>query len=383
MSLRPSSNRRGTGSIKWDRRPELDPYWVADMDFESAPAILDAIVERTRHGVFGYSMAHAGLVEAILSYLAERHGYAASEDSLVHLGGLVPALSLAARAFGESGDELVTCTPVYPPFLGVARDAGMETIRVPHRRSESGIWTFDWEALERAIGPRSRVFLLCSPQNPLGRCFGEAEITRLARLCQEHGLILVADEVHCDLVLDEEKTPFFSALRLPHDLRQHTIVLHSPSKTYNIAGMGYAFAVIENADLRRRFQSARGHTMAEINCLAFYAAEAAYRFAESWRRDLISALTSNRNRLLEFAAAKLPGIRIPDIEATYLAWMDCNALGLEDPARHLEQAGLFLSDGVAFGCPGCVRFNFGCSESRMMQGLHAIEAALYDPRVNP
>ncbi|MDF1816050.1 MAG: PatB family C-S lyase [Verrucomicrobiales bacterium] len=368
--------RRGTGSIKWDLRPELDPYWVADMDFASPPAVIEALQKRVAHGVFGYPIPHKGLREAILNYLSSRFQFKTKVDWIVHLGGLVPALSLAARAFGEPGDELLTCTPVYPPFVSVARDAGMKTVTVDHVMS-GGRWTFDWEGLEQAATAKTKIFLLCNPQNPLGRCFTGEEITRIAEFCQAKGILLVSDEVHCDLVLDEEKTPFFSALHLSEELRQNTIVLLSPSKTYNVAGLGYAYAVIENSSIRGKFKSARGHTMPEINCLAYYAAEAAYRDGESWRQDLLSYLRKNRDVISEFVATEMQGkIVIPDIEATYLAWMDCSSFAFENPAGHLEKAGLFVSDGSYFRAKKHIRFNFGCAQSRVLEGLGKIKSGL-------
>ena len=310
--------RRGTGSLKWDRRPDLDPFWVADMDFRSPPAVIEALQKRVADGIFGYPLPHPGLVETLLTYLQERHGASVHADQLVHLGGLVPALSLAGRAFAEPSDALLTCTPVYPPFLGVHQDSGLDVLSVPHVKVD-GRWSFDWEALEVTVTPRTRLFLLCSPQNPLGRVFSEDEILKVAGFCERHNLILLSDEIHCDLVLDEERTPFFSALNLPEQFLKRTIVLQAPSKTYNIAGLGYAFAIIPDATLRRKYTSAKGHILPEINCLAFYAAEAAYRDGEAWRQDLLAYLRGNRDLLTTNLRDGLPGLSIPDIEATYLA----------------------------------------------------------------
>ena len=294
----------------------------------------------------------------------------------MHLGGLVPALSLAARAFGDPGDEIMTCTPVYPPFVTVGSDAEMLTVTVDHIQVE-GSWSFDWDAMEQAVTPQTKVFFLCSPQNPLGRCFSKGEITQVAEFCQRHDLILVSDEIHCDLVLDESQTPFFSTLNLSEELRQNLIVLQAPSKTYNIAGLGYAFAVIENASVARKFKSARGHTMPEINCLAYFAAEAAYRSGEPWRQELLSYLRGNRDVITEFVASEMDGkVVVPNIEATYLAWMNCDQLAFPNPAQHLERENLFVSDGTFFRAEKHIRFNFGCSQSRVLEGLEKIKRGL-------
>ena len=360
--------RRSTGSLKWDKRPDLNPLWVADMDFTSPPEVINALKERVAHGVFGYALPHPSLVETLISYLDRRIGAEVQEEEIVHLGGLVPALSLGARAFGEPGDAAMTCTPVYPPFLGTHRDAKMELQSVDHVFTD-GRWTFDWDAMEKTVTSKTKVFLLSNPANPLGRAFSAEEITQLAEFCERHDIILLSDEIHCDLILDEEKTPHFSALNLPEGLRERCITLLAPSKTYNIAGLGYAFAVIPDEKLRNRFNAAKGHTLAEINSLAYYAAEAAYRDGEPWRQELLAYLRKNRDLLTSTLRRELPGVTIPEIEATYLAWIDCRPAGIENPTKKAEDAGLYLSDGAFFGHRGCVRMNFGTQTSRLQAAL--------------
>ncbi len=368
--------RRGTGNIKYDRRPELDPFWVADMDFASAPPILEALHKRVDHGIFGYAQAHESLNEVLLGYLLERRGATVPIENIIHLGGLVPALSLAARAYCKSGDSVMTCTPVYPPFIGVHHDAHVGLITVDHVKVD-GRWEFDWEAMENAVTPETKVFLLCNPQNPLGRVFTAGEVTRLAEFCERHDLVLVSDEIHCDLIFDESSTPHFSALNLPEVLAKRTITLLSPSKTWNIAGLGYAIAVIPDDTIRRKFAASRGHTLSEINALSYHAAEAAYGHGEPWRRELMAYLKGNRDALVDFISTRCSGLSVAPGEATYLAWIDARAMGVENPAQHFEKnARLFLSDGAYFGWPGWFRFNFGCPRSRMLEGLEKIAAAL-------
>lgn len=368
--------RRGTGCIKYDRRPELDPFWVADMDFASAPEILEAMHRRVDHGVFGYAQAHEGLVESVLEYLQRRHSYTADHSQLIHLGGMVPALSLAGRAFAKPGDSIITCTPVYPPFLGVHEDNGLQLKQVPHSRDQSGRWSFDWEALEGTVDASCRFFILCHPQNPLGRVFSPAEVEKLAEFCQRHDLILISDEIHCDLVLDEDTDPFVSALQLPGKFHDRLMVLQSPSKTWNIAGLGYAYAVVPDASLRRRYAAARGHTLPEINTISYYAAEAAYRHGEPWRIELLDTLRNNRATLDSFLRERVPALRYQPAAATYLAWIDGSGLGVPNPALHFEEnAGLFLSDGAYFAAPDHFRLNFGCPQSRLLEGLEKIAAA--------
>lgn len=368
-------DRKGSGCIKFDRRPDLDPFWVADMDFASCPEILEALHKRVDHGIFGYAQAHEGLNEAVKGYLSCRFGYSADLDNIIHLGGLVPALSLAARAFCAPGDQVMTCTPVYPPFLGVHRDAKADLITVDHVY-ENGTWTFDWDGLASSVTEKTKVFLLCNPQNPLGRVFSEDEVTRIAQFCFDHGLILLSDEIHCDIIFDEVATPHFSALQLPDKLRENSITLLSPSKTWNIAGLGYAYAVVENDQIRRRFSAARGHTLAEINALSYYAAEAAYKHGEPWRNELIDYLRENREVLMSFFKDRLPDLKPVTSEATYLIWIDARETGIENPAAFLEEeAGLFVSEGAFFGWPGWFRFNLACPRTRMLDGLEKIARA--------
>ena len=369
--------RRGTGNIKYDRRPDLDPFWVADMDFASAPEITEAIIQRAQHPIYGYAQAHHGLIEATCGYLSQRQKISVEEQSLVWLGGLVPALSLAVRAFCSPGEAVMVCTPSYPPFLGVHLDsANLDLISVPHCMAD-GRWSLDFAAMEAAVTKKTRIFLLSNPQNPLGRVFTRGELIELAEFCRRHDMILVSDEIHCDLIFDEQATPHVCAHSLPEIYHDRIITLLSPSKTYNIAGIGIAYAVITDDSLRRRFISARGHSLAEISTFGYYAAEAAYRHGEPWRREVIAYLTKNQEMLHEFLAAHAGKLQVNHNQATYLTWIDCRACGLENPAMHFEQkAKLFLSDGAFFGMKGFVRFNFACPQSRLLEGLEKMVAVL-------
>ncbi len=370
-------SRRGTGSLKWDKRADLQPFWVADMDFPSPPEVIDALRRRVEHGIFGYAVPHPGLEEAVCEYLHCRHGAAVPPEQIVHLGGLVPALSVAGRAFARPGEALMTCTPVYPPFLGIHRDGNLDLITVPHI-CEDQRWNFDWDAMDAAVTPRTRLFILSHPQNPLGRVFTKEELLQLAEFCARHDLILVSDEIHCDLVFDEAATPFCSALGLPPAFASRAIVLLSPSKTYNIAGLGYAYAVIRDESLRRRFTRTRGHTLPEVNCLSYYAAEAAYRHGDSWRRELLAYLRGNRDLIAQFCRDEIPGLVVPRLEATYLAWLDFRPLGIAEPAARLEkEAGIYLSDGRFFGNPGHARLNFGCPRALLREALEGIRRTVH------
>lgn len=367
--------RRGTSSIKWDRYPNHAPYWVADMDFPSPKCVIDALHSRVEHGVFGYANANSGLVEAVLAYLRTMHEVSVDEEALIHLPGMVPALSLACRAFTSPGDSVMINSPVYYPFFQVAKDAGSTIIDVPHIRNDT-TWQFDWEGMEAAVTENTKILMLCNPQNPLGHAFSETEILRVGEFCVRHDLVLIADEIHCDLILDPEQK-HYSVLRLPESSRPRLVTLMAPSKTYNIAGIGYSFAVIQNEELRRQFLNARGCTMPEINLFAMVAAEAAYRNGESWRRALVTYLRENSSMLKRFIREEIQTLRVYEQSATYLCWIDCSSLNVLNPCRFFfEEAGLQLTDGTPFGSPQHVRFNFGCPRNHMLKGLQAMKQAV-------
>jgi len=370
--------RRGTGSIKWDRRPGLDPFWVADLDFRSPQPIIDVLKQRSEFGVFGYAHAHDGLEQAIIEYAERRFSEKVESSHLVHIGGLVPALSLACQAIGQPGDAVMTHSPVYYPFLSVANDQKMSTIAIPQIQDTSGNWTFNWDLMEAQVTPQTKIFILCSPQNPLGRVFSKDEISRLADFCERHDLILVSDEVHEGLIYNLEATPFFSGLHLPESFRKRLIVLNSPSKTYNIAGLAYAYAIIFDDSLRRKFVTAKKHTQAEINTLSFYAAEAAYREpgCEIWRQELVYYLQENYQTLRTFVDEKFENVKMPNMTATYLAWLDFTQTSIANPAKFFEEkCGIYLSDGAPFGKAGCCRINFGCPKDRLCSALEKMASA--------
>jgi cystathionine beta-lyase len=230
--------------------------------------------------------------------------------------------------------------------------------------------------MERAVTPSVKLLLLCSPHNPVGRVWSRGELEQLVDFCERHDLLLCSDEIHCDLVLDPEEAMHCTALRLDDRLRKRLIVLMAASKTYNVAGLGLAFAVIPDAALRRRFQAARNTLVAETSPLSFAATAAAYRDCEAWRAALCRYLRGNRDRLADFLTERFPQVVLPRIEATYLAWLDVRALGYEHPAAHFESRGLALNNGADFGAPGFVRLNFGCPRVTLEEGLGRFAAAI-------
>lgn len=370
-------DRHHTGSLKWDRYVGRDvlPLWVADMDFASPPEVGEALRERIAHGIFGYTRAPRELVKTIVDYFQRRHGVEVDPAWLVWLPGLVPALSMACGCAGESGDEVMTLVPVYPPFLNVYRDSGRRLVTVPLHLGGDGRYGFDLDEVRAAITPRSRVFLFCNPHNPVGRVYTRSEVESLAELCVARGMVFCSDEIHCDLILDESRTPHVSAVSLSSPLRNRSITLMAASKTYNIAGLACAFAVVPDAALRAGFRRAAGGMLAETSPLGFAATTAAYAHGEPWRQALLAYLRGNLRRIEEFVAARAPQLAMARAEATYLAWLDVRQLNLTDPMAHFERNGLGLSPGADFGAPGFMRLNFGTPRAILDEAIRRLELA--------
>lgn len=370
-------DRSRTGSLKWKRFEQTDilPMWVADMDFLSAPEIRDALARRVDHGVFGYTIPPDEAVEEVLAYLERAHGLRQQAADLVWLPGLVQGLNLVCRASGTPGDAVMVNTPVYPPFLSAPLFSDRRRQAVPLLELEDGRWTFDRDAMEAAVTPQTRLFILCNPHNPVGRVFNRDELLWLLDFCERHDLWICADEIHCDLLLDD--VPHIPFLSLGERAAARTIAFYSPSKTYNLPGLACAYAVIPNPELRAAFQKACRGIITEVNCFGYTGCTAAYRHGEPWRQDLLAVLRANRDRIVEVLADRHPRVRLPRIEATYLAWLDLRAYKLEKPAAHMEAHGVSLSNGIDFGAEsGHLRLNFGCSPDRLDEGLRRLCAAL-------
>ncbi len=368
-------DRSGTGSLKWDKYAGRDivPLWVADMDFRSPPAVVEALRARVEHGIYGYTVPYDEVVQETLAYLRRVHGLEIRPEWLVWLPGLVPALNVVCRAFGEPGHEVLTCTPVYPPFLSAPGFSDRRRVTVP-LAVEGERWVIDWEGLERAVTSEARLFILCHPHNPVGRVWTKDELERLVDFCNEHELVLCSDEIHCDLILDDG--PHIPTLSLGEAAQRRTITLLSPSKTYNLPGLACAYAVIPDEGLRSAFKRAARGIITEVNAFGYAGCAAAYRDGEPWRQALLIYLRGNRELVYSFIGERMPKIRMMPMQATYLAWLDVRGLELDNPVKFFEDAGVGLSNGLDFGAPGFLRLNFGCSRTRLREGLERMAKAL-------
>lgn len=373
MDFQTPVDRLPTSSQKWNKYAGRDilPMWVADMDFLSPPSVISALQERVAHGVFGYTDAQASLAEAVQSYAAAHYSWDIKAEWIVWLPGLVQGLNLACRAVGQEGDEVLTATPIYPPFLRAPSQSGRVLRAVPLQQV-NGEWGWDFAALEAAISPKTKLLLLCHPHNPVGRAWNRAELTELIAIARRHGLTICSDDIHCDLLL-LEGISHLPLAAVDADFAAQTITLLAPSKTWNIAGLGCSLAVIPDAALRARFQKEMAGLVPSVNLLAFTAAEAAYRDDGVWHGELIRVLRSNRDLLVSwFANSKRLKLSVP--EATYLAWIDARAIDPVNPLPFFEELGVGLSDGRDFGAPGFVRLNFGCPTVVLQDALRRIEA---------
>lgn len=379
--------RRGSASFKWDLYPEdVLPLWVADMDFASPPPVVAALEARAAHGVFGYSAVPDSLVATVVDHLADRYGWRIDPAWLVWLPSVVPGLNLTCLAFADPGEEVMTVTPVYPPFLEAPPDQGRRLVTVPALYDESAgraasggvpsatCWRLPLAEMAAACTPDTRAFLFCHPHNPLGRVWRREEAEDVVSFCRANGLVLCSDEIHCDLLLDPlEHVP---AALLSDEAAEITVTLMAPSKTFNLPGLNFAFAVIPNERLRRRFKAAGEGLLPFPGCFAIAAAEAAYRDGGPWLAELLAYLRGNAELVERFVHDELPRLKMTHVEATYLAWLDVRAVGLSDPGAACVRAGVALSDGAAFGASGFLRLNFASPRATLLEALSRLRRAL-------
>lgn len=363
--------RRSTGCIKWDLFPkEVLPMFIADMDFPAAPVITEAIIHRAKsHPVYGYSFSERELFPAFRDWLEKTYGERIAETKLLLLSGIVPALSLVSNlAEGKS----ITTTPNYGHLLSAPSRAGNEMLTAP-LRNEHEQYTFDFDALEQALTSDTKLFYLCSPHNPVGRVWKREELAALSAFAQRHNLLVVSDEIHCELVYDRPHVPFFT---VSDYAREHSICLYAPGKTYNLAGNNLAVAVIQNQELKQRLKSL-SYAMSTPGIFNTTAAAAAYTRAGEWRDALVSYLRGNRDYLEAELNRRFPLTKHPHTEGTYLQWIDFRPYGAElTKDWFLKHAGVALTGGAEFGGPGYVRLNFGCPRVQLTEALNRIEEAL-------
>lgn len=377
-------DRRAYHSVKWNTYPEdVLPLWVADMDFRSSPAIIEALQRRVDHADFGYEYPSRELSAAITTWCAEQYNWSIDETHIVPLPGLVCGLNVVARAVGEGNGSTIVFTPVYPPFLSAPPNNGMETIEVPLEQKLQTDQTFayalDLDAFERVVRPDTKLCILCHPHNPSGEAWEPTELSRLAEICAKRNITLCSDEIHCDLILDGSRhVP--TALVAP-TLRDNLITLMAPSKTFNVPGLGFSFAIIQSEALRKRFIKAADGITPHPNALGLAACEAAFTQSKGWLKAAREYIAANRDLAVSFIQKHLPKVKVTNPQRTYLLWLDCRQLGDlgASPSAFLQRDGkVALNDGATFGVAGTgfARLNLATQRSTLLAALHRMKDSL-------
>ena len=370
--------RRGTGSYKWDTDPSDDmiPLWVADMDFRTAPCIVEALQRRVAEGIFGYVKVPDSYYEALTGWFASRHGWTIDRETVIYTSGVVPALSAIIKALAKPGDGVILHTPAYNCFFSSIRNNGCHPVASPlvrHELEDGFTYRLDFEGLERlAADPRNTLLLLCNPHNPGGRVWTREELERTRDICLRHGVTVVSDEIHCELThRGYTYTPYLT-------VDPGAIACCSPSKAFNTAGLQIANIVAPDEGQRKRIDKAINiNEVCDVNPFGVTALEAAYRHGADWLGELKDYLEANYALLRATLRESMPMLRTCDSEATYLAWTDIRALGLtaDEVEARAKEKGVWVNAGTLYGGQGYIRINYACPRRRLEEGLRRFVAA--------
>lgn len=371
--------RRGTGSYKWDT-PQADdilPMWVADMDFRTAPCIIEALRRRVEHGVFGYTKVGADYYDALAGWFRRRHGWEINPGDVIYTSGVVPAISAIIKGLTRPGDKIIVQTPVYNCFFSSIRNNGCEIFENPLIYHPDGRYTIDFDGLERcAADPRATMMLLCNPHNPAGRVWTRDELRRIGDICLRHNVIVVSDEIHCELTFPGfEYTPYAT---LGDDLSAQCVCCNSPSKAFNTAGLQIANIVCRDPEMRRRIDRAiNDNEVCDVNPFGVAALVAAYNEGEPWLAALVKYLHGNYLMAVERLTAGLPGYTVTPLEGTYLLWLNVAPSGLDGETFALrleEQSRVMVSPGAIYGAPGeqFIRINLAAPRAVIADGIDRI-----------
>lgn len=365
--------RRGTGSVKWDEAPAADiiPLWVADMDFKAAPAIREALRRRVEHGVFGYAMVDDAYYETIISWFRRRHQWTIRREDILYTTGVVPAMSVVIKALTMPGERVLILSPDYNCFFSSIRNNGCEVLETILTSSP---FTVDWDDFEqKCADDKTTLFLLCNPHNPTGRVWTRQELQRMADICRRHHVAIVSDEIHCELIMPGQTFVPMATVD------SEAVILNSPTKSFNIAGLQIANIICANAEWRRRIDRAINiNEVCDVNPFGPEALKAAYNESEAWLDALNLYLWDNYQALVSFAAEHLPQWHVCPLEGTYLPWVDVTATGMTSQQyadQLLEQARVWVNPGTLYGArsgEGYIRLNIACPRSLLMEALQRI-----------
>ena len=368
-------DRRNTNSYKWDKYPsEVLPLWVADMDFEVAQPIKNALKKIVDQCVIGYSNLPDELEQIVIERLRDWHNWEIKNEWIVWLPGLVPGIHTSAQCISEDFCSIMTSSPVYRPFLEAASMGNRSLQAVPFIWKNQR-WEMDFDEMEKSANPSTKLYMLCNPHNPNGRVFSKEELEKLSDFCIKHNLFICSDEIHCDLILDTTKN-HISIASLNKEIEKRSITLLAPSKTFNIAGLGCSFAIIPDADLRGRFEKKKYGMIPMPSSFAMESALAAYKESEDWRQRMLKYLRANHEYLL-IEINKIPGLKMEPLEATYLAWINFEGTGIEDFVCVLENSGVGVQDASIFGGKGYFRLNFATQRANLEEAIKRIKKALH------
>jgi cystathionine beta-lyase len=377
--------REGTNSIKFDLRKEtfgasdVIPMWVADMDFRTPEFIISALENRLKHEILGYSFRSQSYFSSIINWLKNRHSWPVEKEWICFSPGIVPALNFCTLAFTEPGESIILQPPVYHPFYPAVESHGRKII---HNRliENTGNWEMDFESLKSCAAQKPAMIMISNPHNPIGRAWTREELTRLVEICLENKIVILSDEIHCDLVMpDFTHTPVASISPEASDI---TITCVAPSKTFNLAGLSTSSVIISNPQLRRKFQGFTENLhVGGGNIFGTIASEAAYTNGSEWLDELLAYLDSNARYVTEYCATYIPHISPVRLEATYLQWLDCRKMGMTGKELHeffVLKAGVGMNEGSTFGPggEGFMRMNIACPRKTLVQALGKIEAAV-------
>lgn len=370
------NNRRGTNSYKWDSAEDADilPLWVADMDFETAPAIAEAIRKRAEHAIFGYTRVPEAYYDAVTSWFERRHGWKPQRDWIIYTLGVMPAIAAILRALTKPGDKIILQTPVYNCFFASVRNAQCELVSNPLVYADR-TYTIDFDDLEqKAADPGVKVLILCNPHNPAGRVWTREELLRIGEICLRHNVTVISDEIHCEFVYPHHTyTPFAS---LSDDFLMHSVTCVSASKAFNIAGLQIANIICADAELRAKIDRAINiHETCDVNPFGVLATMAAYNEGEEWLLAMLDYVYSNYLFMEDYCKKNLPDFPLTKLEGTYLAWMDTRALGMTSKALAAalkKEAKLWINAGTMYGedGEGFMRWNLACPRATLTEALN-------------
>ncbi len=379
-------DRVPTSSAKWSLRKQITgvedvlPMWVADMDFASPPEIAKAIMERAAHPLYGYTESTEGYYNGLINWMNKRHDWSGIQrDWICYSPGVVAGFNFAIQAYSHPGDKVIIQPPVYYPMKIAIQNNGRQLVDNPLKLVK-GRYMMDYEDLEKKIDGRTKMIILCSPHNPVGRVWTKSELEQLVEVCERKDILIISDEIHFDLILG--KTKHICTATISDEAMQRTVTLVAPSKTFNVAGLSNSSAIIPNQKLRDAFLNVtQSNGIHFANIFGIVAQEAAYAKGEAWLDELLVYLKGNLRYMEGFIKEKIPGLKVYPLEGTYLAWVDCTSLGLDDEALKefmLKKAKLWFDEGTMFGSGGSMfmRVNIACPRSILKQALERLEKAV-------